>query len=150
MVIDSINNGNNYFSLHPLFKRAFEHLLTIDPAGSETGTKVLEEGVLKAIISEGQGRTKETALKTFECHNEFIDIQYCMTGQETIGWKSREDCVNPNGEYNSEDDFLFYNDVPDIYFTLKPGQFAIFFSGDVHAPLISDGVIKKVVMKVKR
>jgi len=45
----------------------------------------------------------------------------------------------------------FFNDVPDMYFQLTTGQFAIFFPEDVHAPMIAadDHTIRKLVIKVK-
>ena len=73
----------------------------------------------------------------------------CPSGTEQIGWKPRNTCVNPRGEYNTEKDVIFYNDAPDTYFSLKAGQFAIFFPEDVHAPMIGVGPIKKLVVKVK-
>ena len=78
-----------------------------------------------------------------------IDIQYCIRGQETLGWKPRQQCVDPKGDYNEEKDVLFYNDIPDMFFGLKENQFAIFFPEDVHAPMIGEGNIKKLVMKVR-
>jgi biofilm protein TabA len=36
-----------------------------------------------------------------------------------------------------------------MYFELTDGQFAIFFPEDVHAPMIADGVIKKLIVKVR-
>jgi beta-galactosidase beta subunit len=36
-----------------------------------------------------------------------------------------------------------------MYFELTDNQFAIFFPEDVHAPMIGEGVIKKLVVKVK-
>jgi len=53
------------------------------------------------------------------------------------------------GEYNAEKDVVFYNDAPDMYFQLTNNQFAIFFPEDVHAPMIGEGEIKKLVIKVK-
>ena len=35
------------------------------------------------------------------------------------------------------------------FFQLTDGQFAIFFPEDVHAPMIGEGTIKKLVIKVK-
>jgi YhcH/YjgK/YiaL family protein len=88
-------------------------------------------------------------MSKFECHNKNIDIQVCIDGLETIGWKPRQSCNNPNGEYNAEKDVLFYNDKPDMFFQLTNMQFVIFFPEDVHAPMIGDSNIKKVVIKVK-
>jgi YhcH/YjgK/YiaL family protein len=66
-----------------------------------------------------------------------------------MGWKPRHSCILPKGEYSEEKDVLFFNDEPDMFFTLHPGQFAIFFPEDVHAPLISEGDVKKLIIKVK-
>ncbi|MGZ8561924.1 MAG: YhcH/YjgK/YiaL family protein, partial [Flavisolibacter sp.] len=65
------------------------------------------------------------------------------------GWKPRETCHQPKGGYNEEKDVQFYSDAPDMFFQLKSGQFAIFFPDDVHAPMIGDAEIKKLVIKVK-
>ena len=54
-----------------------------------------------------------------------------------------------NGGYNPEKDVQLYNEQPDMYFQLTNGQFVIFFPEDVHAPMIGEGDIKKLVIKVK-
>jgi len=36
-----------------------------------------------------------------------------------------------------------------MYFALTDGQFAIFFPEDVHAPMIGEDEIRKLVIKVK-
>jgi YhcH/YjgK/YiaL family protein len=94
--------------------------------------------------------TAEVSVAKFECHNNHIDIQLCIHGVETIGWKPREKCVTENGGYNAEKDVQLYNEKPDTYFQLTNGQFAIFFPEDVHAPMIGDAEIKKLVIKVKK
>ncbi len=148
MIIDTIQNAHKYFSLHPLFEGAFEYIKQNDLANAADGKSAIAEG-LKAIISNAPGKTKETSLAKFECHDKNIDIQLCVSGVETIGWKPREKCIIPNGEYNDEKDVRFFNDEPDMFFNLTNGQFAIFFPEDVHAPMIGEGDIKKVVIKVK-
>lgn len=148
MIIDTIQNAHKYFSLHPLFEKAFEYIKQNDLANTADGKSDIAEG-LKAIISNAPGKTKETSLAKFECHDKNIDIQLCVSGVETIGWKPREKCIIPNGEYNDEKDVRFFNDEPDMFFNLTNGQFAIFFPEDVHAPMIGDSDIKKLVIKVK-
>ncbi len=64
-------------------------------------------------------------------------------------WKPRSDCKAPKGEYSDEKDLLFYADVPDTHFALKNNQFVIFFPTDVHAAMIGEGMIKKLVVKVR-
>ena len=148
MIIDTIQNAPKYFSVHPLFKAAFEYIIQNDLANAEIGKSDIAEG-LKAIISNASGKTKEASMSKFECHNKNIDIQLCIRGVETIGWTPREKCVTPNGGYNEEKDVQLYFDNADTFFQLTNGQFAIFFPEDVHAPMIGEGEIKKLVIKVK-
>ena len=148
MIVDSIENASRYTGLHPLFKKAFDFLNSNNINDLEDGTIVLEDG-LKVIITNKNGKTQEESLQKFECHDRFIDIQYCAKGNETIGWKPRKSCILPNGDYNAEKDVMFFNDVPDTYFQLKDGQFAIFYPEDVHAPMIGEGNIRKAVFKVE-
>jgi biofilm protein TabA len=148
MIVDTIRNAPKYFSVHPLFAKAFEYIQQNDLANTADGKSDIAEG-LKAIISNAPGKTKEASLAKFECHDKNIDIQLCIKGMETIGWKPREKCVTPNGDYNAEKDVRFYNDAPDTFFQLTDSQFAVFFPEDVHAPMIGEGSIKKLVIKVK-
>ena len=148
MIIDTIHNAPKYFSLHPLFAKAFEFIHQTDLANAADGKSEIAEG-LKAIISNGAGKSKESSLQKFECHDKNIDIQLCVKGTEDFGWKPREKCVLPNGGYNEEKDVRFFNDAPDMFFQLTDGQFAILFPEDVHAPMIGEGEIKKLVIKVK-
>lgn len=148
MIIDTIQNAARYFSVHPLFEKAFAFIKETDLANAADGKSDIAEG-LKAIFSNAAGKTKEASLAKFECHNKNIDIQVCINGLETIGWTPREKCVTPNGEYNEEKDVQLYHDGADTFFQLTNGQFAIFFPEDVHAPMIGDGPIKKLVIKVE-
>ena len=148
MIIDTLQNASKYAKVHPLFEQAFAWINATDLLNAEVGTIQISEG-LKAIISDGTGKTKEESLKKFECHDNNIDIQLCIRGNETIGWKPREKCNIPNGEYNPDKDVRFFNDAPDMFFDLTDGQFGIFFPEDVHAPMIAEGAVKKLVIKVK-
>lgn len=148
MIVDTISNAHKYFSIHPLFAKAFEFIIQTDLANAADGKSDISEG-LKAIFSNKPGVTAEASTAKFECHNKHIDIQLCIKGVEQIGWKPREDCQNENGGYNPEKDVQLYNEEPDMFFQLTDGQFAIFFPEDVHAPMIGDTEIKKLVIKVK-
>lgn len=148
MIIDSLSNTERYNQVHPLFAQAFEYLKSQDLANMEIGKYDIADG-LKAIVSDKKGMTAEESAAKFECHDHHIDIQLCIRGTEKIGWKPRADCENLKGEYNPEKDVSFYSDAPDMHFTLTNNQFAIFFPEDVHAPMISDGEVKKLVVKIK-
>ena len=148
MIIDTINNSSKYLGLHPLFSKAFDFINQNDVANLPDGVLEITEG-LKVIVNTANGKTAEASLAKFECHDKNIDIQVCVKGLETIAWKPREKCVTPNGDYNPEKDVRCFNDTPDMDFQLTDGQFVIFYPGDVHAPMIGEGEIKKLVFKVK-
>ena len=150
MIIDHLANAAKYTSLHPLFAQAFEYINSIDLATIEDGKYEIADG-LKAIVSDKAGKTAEESIAKFECHDKNIDIQLCIRGKETIGYKPRNTCTAPKGEYNPEKDVMFYGDAPDMYFQLTNNQFGIFYPEDVHAPMIdADGQpIKKLVIKVR-
>lgn len=148
MIIDSLANAHKYFSLHPSFKAAFDYIGSTDLATKEPGKFDIDAELKGAVISK-KGTSVEESIAKFECHDHNIDIQVCLVGTETIGWKPRETCNEPKGEYNAEKDVQFYSDKPDMYFQLKAGQFAILYPNDVHAPMIGEDVITKTVIKVK-
>jgi biofilm protein TabA len=149
MIIDTLNNAAKYYGVHPLFEQAFAYLNSADLENTESGTYVIDGDNLKVIYSNKQGKTVEQSTAKFECHNKHIDIQLCINGLETFGWKPRGKCVLPKGDYNPEKDVLYFNDTPDMFFQLTNLQFVILFPEDVHAPMIADDLVKKLVIKVK-
>ena len=149
MIVDTLKNASKYYGVHPLFQKAFDYIQKTDLAAIEPGKYEIEGDSLKAAISEKKGIPAVDSIAKFECHNKYIDIQYCIRGEELIGWKPREKCSVENGGYNAEKDVQLYTETPDMYFGLTDGQFAIFFPEDVHAPMIGNAEIKKLVIKVK-
>ena len=149
MIVDTLQNAPKYFAVHPLFQQAFDYIRNTDMQAIESGSYEIVPENLKAIVSTKKGMSKEDSIAKFECHDNYIDIQLCIHGVETIGWKPREKCNTPSGGYNEEKDVRFFKDEPDMYFQLTDRQFAIFFPDDVHAPMIGEAEIKKLVIKVK-
>jgi YhcH/YjgK/YiaL family protein len=78
-----------------------------------------------------------------------IDIQIPLDGEETFGYTPLKDL--PDFEYNAEKDITKYGaTMAQTYVTCKPGQMAIFFPQDGHAPCITGfPEIKKAIFKVK-
>jgi biofilm protein TabA len=147
MIIDTLENAEKYIHLHPLFAKAFEFIKNQNLKEIKVGKYPVDGAELHASVSEKDGVKKEEA--KFDAHDHFIDIQVCPAGSETLGWKPRNKCKDIKIPYNSEKDVTFFNDQPDTCFQLHAGQFAIFYPEDVHAPMIGEGDIKKLVMKVK-
>ena len=146
MIIDNLSNARQYFSLHPSFSEVFSYLDSIDWNNLTTGVIKLNGEQLKITISESEMKTKDEA--KLESHQKFIDIQIPVTKSETFGWHSLRTLKESVNGYDDAKDIEFFDDEPTAYITVQPGEFAVFFPGDGHAPLVGEGKIKKIIVKV--
>lgn len=146
MILDSVNNASAYLTLNSRFRQAFEYIQNNDFSKMEPGKIVLDGDNLYLSICEIEGRKAEVA--KVEAHKKYIDIQYIISGNETMGWTSIENCIHEADAYDTQKDIIFYTDKPSTYITVNPGEFVIFFPEDGHAPAIGDGPIKKAIVKV--
>lgn len=146
MIVDNLANAANYYNLHPLFEKAFEFIGKLDINNVETGTTEIDGNLLKATIAEA--KLKPAVDAKLETHKRFIDIQIPVTKAETFGWKSLSSLSQPKEGYDVNNDIEFFDDEPSTFITLVPGEFIIFSPEDGHAPLIGEGEIKKIIIKV--
>ena len=145
MVIDTLENLEKYVSLNPLFKDVVGFVKSNDLNALEVGKHQIKGGDLFVNIQVAKGKTKEAAL--LETHKKMIDIQIPLSAPETYGYTPL--CGLPSADYNEEKDITKYEGAADTYVTCKPGEFAIFFPQDGHAPCITDAPeIKKAIFKV--
>lgn len=147
MIIDTIDNLGKYVALNPLFADVVEFLKTNDLQTMELGKYPIKDKDLFLNLSLAKQRTKDTAI--LETHINMIDIQIPITCAESFGYTPLEDL--PDFEYNAEKDITKYGDTKaQTYVTVNPGQMAIFFPQDGHAPcIIEKEEIKKAIFKVK-
>ena len=147
MIIDTLDNLGKYTALNPLFADVVEFLKSHDLKTMEAGKYPIKDKDLFLNLSLTKQRTKETAI--LETHIEMIDIQIPITCAESFGYSPL--CDLPAFEYNAEKDITKYGDTkPQTYVTVNPGQFAIFFPQDGHAPcIIEKEEIKKAIFKSK-
>ncbi len=146
MILDVIENAQRYFTLNKGLQRAFEFLVRPDLRELLVGRFEIAGDRVYAMISKGPGRRREGAL--LESHEKYIDIQLVLAGTDRMGWKPKSSCGQTTGEYDQEGDFQFFADEPNSWVSVGPGTFVIFFPEDAHMPLISDGEIHKIVVKI--
>lgn len=145
MIIDTLDNLEKYAVLNPLFKEVAEFINFNDLKTLEEGKHFIKGKDLFVNIQTAKGKTKEEA--KLETHKRMIDIQMPLDTCETYGYTPLKDL--PAEEYNDEKDITKYGILADTYVTCKPGEFAIFFPQDGHAPCIStETSIKKAIFKV--
>lgn len=148
MIIDNLENLSKYVALNPLFADVVEFLKSHDLNALESGKYPIKDKDVFLNLQVAKGRGKEAAV--LETHIEMIDIQIPLSCEETFGYTPL--CDLPDYEYNAEKDITKYGEtLAQTYVTLKPGQMAIFFPQDGHAPCISENAeIKKAIFKVKK
>jgi len=146
MILDSLKNASSVLALHPLFKQAFEFIQNNDLSNMELGKTILDGDKLFISVMENEGKAPEAA--KMESHVKYIDIQVVISGVETMGWTAIEHCTDALEPYNADKDLQFFSNKPTSMVTVNPGEFAIFFPEDGHAPGIGNGLIKKAVVKV--
>lgn len=146
MIIDTLENLEQYASVNPRFAKAIEYLKSTDLNAQEPGKVELDGKDLVVNFSIARGKTKEQA--QLETHKNFIDIQIPLSCTEVMGYTPA--CNLPEGEYNAEKDITKFAMPSEAYIPVHPGMFAIFFPQDGHAPCISEEEsIRKVIVKVR-
>ena len=146
MIIDTLDKLGFYASLNPLFADIVDFLKTNDLNKLEEGKHFIKENDLFVNIQTAKGKSRGEA--KLETHRKMIDIQIPLSGEETYGYTPL--CNLPDLEYNEEKDIIKYEGLADTYVTCKPGEMAIFFPQDGHAPCISaEPTIKKAIFKIK-
>jgi biofilm protein TabA len=145
LILDSLDNASRYYSLHSKFAEAFDFVKR-NRFSAEKRVSI-DDDRLSIIYSLPHGKTKNEAF--LEAHRRYIDIHVCFEGVEEIGWRALQNCKKIDKSYNDEKDFITFLDEPQSWCTLHPNSFAILFPDDAHAPMVSEGVVSKAVVKVK-
>lgn len=104
---------------------------------------------LFCLVSEDL--TEPTADRRGEFHQQYLDIQLLLRGEEWIG-VGPHDYVS-NGADHPHPDLWFVDDEQTSYLALQPGDFAIFWPGELHRPLCTfnqPAKVKKLVVKVHK
>ena len=146
MIIDSLDNLQNYAALNPLFPIVVDFVKTHKLEDLKEGKIELQGADLFVNVNVAKGKTPQEA--RLETHDKMIDIQIPLSCPETMGYTPR--CDLKEQPYDAEKDITFYDGLAQQYVTVMPGMFAIFFPQDGHAPCVSgEEFICKIIFKVK-
>jgi YhcH/YjgK/YiaL family protein len=145
MILDTLGNAAKYTGLKMGISEAFGFLDQPGLADLPDGRHEILGDRVYAMIAHEKGLKASDAL--LEGHRKYIDIQYVISGDESMGWAPRGGLVSST-EYDAEKDLEFFEGEPDSLMRVPPGSFAVFLPTDAHLPLIGNGPIHKVVVKV--
>lgn len=146
MIVDSLKGFERYLSLHDRFSHAYEFLKKSSLETLPAGEYPIKGREVYCTIWEGEAKGLD--LPKLEVHDSYLDVHILLEGTETIGHKDRSRCNGDNIPYDNEKDIAFLEEDPESFVTLGPGNIAIIFPYDAHAPLIGTGKIKKAVIKI--
>jgi YhcH/YjgK/YiaL family protein len=145
----SVNTDSFYVAYHrnkKLWDAAFAFLKTQNLDSLKPGKYPILGDQVFASVTEAPSNKKEDV--KWESHKNYVDLQYIIKGQETIGVADTSkltitkpyttDAINYQGEGN--------------YYTAGQGKFFLFFPNNGHRPTIlidEYPVVKKIVIKIQ-
>ncbi len=149
MIFDRLNNSKQYEILGEKFKLGFDFLKNNDLKTLKDGKHVINDEIYANVQTL---TTKNKDEKKWEVHKDYIDIQYLITGKESMGYGILED-FRETVPYDKTKDVAFLEtEKPFNYVNLEENDFVIFYPNDVHSPMLSvdkNIEIKKVIVKIK-
>lgn len=147
MILDSVQNADRYYPLHRAFPDVFRFLR--DPAlpSLALGRYAIDGDRVYTVVSKDRTRSREEA--RLETHRKYIDVQCLIDGTDHMGWKAANACQTVSTPYNAVKDVEFFADPADAWIAVPPRHFIVFFPEDAHAPLVGEGMLHKVVVKVQ-
>lgn len=149
MIYASLNAKEANAKYPAAIATALEFLAKEETKELPTGRYELDGDNIYVLIQDQV--TAPVAQKRAESHRNYIDIQYLFTGKEVQGYAPLLPGVK--GEEPAGKDNIYYDIVEDEQFvTLKPGEFTIYFTNDIHRPncTMDEPVnIHKAVVKIK-
>ncbi|MBE0126592.1 N-acetylneuraminate anomerase [Citrobacter amalonaticus] len=136
--------------LHPVLEEALTLALTARPQEKTPGRVELRgDDVFMNVM---QFATQSPTEKKAELHEQYIDIQLLLAGEERIQF-GVVDSARQCEERHVEEDYQLCREIAGSQsITLQPGMFAVFMPGEPHKPGCSVGepkAITKVVVKVR-
>ena len=128
---------------------AIEFIKQLDYSNYEKGKHIVNDDFF-FLIQEYEAKEPEAA--RYETHNNYVDIQYIVEGEEGME-VAQKNTMEISIPYNPEKDVEFYvSKEGSCKIVLTAGGYAIFYPQDAHKPCIrvdKPVTIKKIVGKVR-
>jgi YhcH/YjgK/YiaL family protein len=152
MILDVLARQQLYCAWMPGLEPAFRFLRERAKPALADGRHEIDGERMFALAARYETRDFDSALP--EAHRRYVDVQYLISGRETVYWTPLEDVASVTQPYDPKRDIVFYaRNSRARPFELAAGQFAIFFAEDVHEPNCHCGPpaqVHKVVVKIAR
>jgi len=150
MVVSDLDHLDHQIAGTPGLRKAFAFLRSLDAHSLPDGRVEIDGERVFALVQRYE--TMMSDAPRFECHRKYIDVQYLVSGEEIIGWAPAES-MTITAPYDAEKDAAFGTIAAGkwtpVY--LQPGQAAVFWPEDGHAPKLAAGAtsaVMKIVVKI--
>lgn len=147
MVLAHIDDCERYLSLHPLFRKLFDYVRSHDLANVPAERITLEGERLYINVADATLKAPEE--QVLEVHRRYLDVHFPLSGNEIMGWSPLGQLkTKSTSPFNESEDYAVYAEPAQTYLTIHPGEFAIVWPEDAHAPIIGEGKLRKLIAKV--
>lgn len=151
MIFDTLANCKLYNGINEDFQKAFDFLKKATEENLPVGKYEIDGSRVFAFVNEYTTKSQEEG--KLEGHRNYIDIQYLVSGIETIEVVDISKVVLET-DYDEANDLAFYENSDKVAkCTIEPGEYGILFPNDIHKPGLSfkdkPRFVKKIVVKVK-
>ncbi len=138
-------------SLPELLRPWLKKLSEMDIESLVPGRYELENG---CYMNVDQAATEPEENRKWEAHEEYIDIQFVISGNERIEYLALNEMEEKTESY-PERDLYFYRakkGTQPCSVSMSKGRYAVFYPADAHRPLCmadKPEAVKKIVMKIR-
>lgn len=151
MIFSSLRAASGPAVYPSAIRDALDWISEHDVVHMEAGTYELQGQDLYVMIQDFTTRPVQDCSP--ERHNDYLDIQYVVSGVERMGYApytgAEAVLSDPEGK-----DVAFYRDLEgESFVDVGPGAYCVFFSNDIHRPGCAagqPGPVRKVVVKMRQ
>ena len=138
-------------TLHPVINQALEWIAATDFSALEPGKfDILPENKMFCLYQTME--TESASARRAESHFNYVDIQYLLSGEETIGVARAHPSHGVVEDRAAQHDIVFYHQTHnESMIALEADTFVVLFPHDVHRPCCqTHGVsrLRKAVIKI--
>jgi len=150
MLVADLDHVEHQAPPDPRFRQAIEFLRRKDLLELPDGNVPIDGKCVFAILQ--RYRTARADAPKFEYHRNYIDVQFLLSGEEVIGWAPAAE-MTPSFNYDEQQDVCFGLMEPGKWSAVRlgPGQLAVLWPEDAHAPRLAAGkpcLVRKIVVKI--
>lgn len=153
MIYDNIKNLHLYTGINSRIKKVLDFFDTNNISELTEGRYEIDGEDIFLLVQEFSTASKVG--RTYEAHEEYIDIQYVIEGEELMKYAARIGGETVLKEYPKGSDIAMYKPKTiEQNVVVSAGYFTIFTPLDLHMPClqVKEGTseqIKKFVIKLK-